>query len=58
MYRGKCTSKKIGVQNLEKMRRNVVFPCPASSFSSTCIILVKEVDLWNKFSRTKQLQIC
>lgn len=31
----KHTSKNIGVQNLEKKRRKVVFPCPASSFSST-----------------------
>lgn len=35
--RAECTSKKIGVQNLEKMRLNVDFPCPASSFSSTCV---------------------
>jgi hypothetical protein len=35
--KGEPTSRKIGVQNLEKTRLNVDFPWPASSFSSTCI---------------------
>lgn len=36
------TSKNIGVQNLVKKCRNVDFPCPDSSFSSTWISLISE----------------